>query len=166
MSRFSAPRPARAGDDLRALHDEVPDVDAFSQVRLERAHLLRPSRTFVVTDEDSGRVAGYYWLSPHFVGRIPPGDRWAGAPEPIPVVLLGHLAVDRDYRGAGVDIALLRDALRRAIEAAPSISARAVVAHAMTADLAQLFARYGFRPLPSTGGQGAYLPLPLDPSHG
>ncbi len=159
MRSFLAPRPARVDDDLSTVHDDVPEVDAWSQIRLERAHAVRPSRTFVMLEEVSGRIAGYYWLSPHFVGRVLPGDP-SDAEAPVPVVLLGHLAVDRDFRREGADIALLRDALRRAIAVAPSISARAVLAHAMTAELAQLYGRYGFRPLPATGGQGAYLPLP------
>lgn len=112
---------------------------------------------FVMLDEVSGRIAGYYWLSPHFVGDVLPGDP-SDAEAPVPVVLLGHLAIDRDFRREGADVAL-RDALRRAIAVAPSISARAVLAHVMTAELAQLHGRYGFRPLPATGGQGAYLAL-------
>jgi len=160
MRGFSTPRPATVDDDLGAVHGEVPEVDAWSQIRLERARVVAPSRTFVMREEESRRIAGYYWLSPHFVGRIPTGGSGAHAEPPVPVILLGHLAVDRDFRGEAVDVALLRDALRRAMAAAPATSAKAVLAHAMTAELAQLYGRYGFRALPSTGGQGAYLPLP------
>lgn len=53
-------------------------------------------------------------------------------PDPIPVVILGRLAIDRTYQGAGLGRALVRDAGLRVIQAADAIGIRGMVVHALS----------------------------------
>jgi predicted N-acetyltransferase YhbS len=47
-------------------------------------------------------------------------------PNPIPIALLGRLAVDRTYQGKGLGRALVRDAAKRIIHAAGALGIRGI----------------------------------------
>jgi len=69
-------------------------------------------------------------------------------PDPVPVALLGRLAVDRGWRGKGLGAALLRDAVLRVVGAAGTIGVRALLVHAIS-DEAKTFYEYrGFHASP------------------
>ena len=67
-------------------------------------------------------------------------------PEPVPVILLGQLAVDTDYQGRGLGSDLLIDAAKRALSAAEFIGARAVIVQALDERAKSFYGRFGFRP--------------------
>jgi GNAT superfamily N-acetyltransferase len=94
-------------------------------------------------------VVGYYSLAPGSVSRKAATAR-AGrsAPEPIPVILLARLAVDQREQGQGLGAALLKDALRRAYAGAEIIGGRAVLVHAIHAEAARFYEKYGFESCP------------------
>ena len=69
-------------------------------------------------------------------------------PRPIPVILLGQLAVDLNYQGYGLGCDLLVDAAKRALSAAGLIGARAIIVHAYDDQAKSLYERFGFRPFP------------------
>ena len=54
--------------------------------------------------------------------------------DPVPVVLLGRLAVDRRWQGRGLGADLLRDAVLRALSAGETIGVRAILVHAISDD--------------------------------
>ena len=106
------------------------------------------ARTYVV--HRANRVVGYYSLAPGSVAK-------RGAPEriakglgnyPIGVVLLARLAIDHTEKGSGLGKALLKDALLRAAQAADSISARAVLVHAIDGDAKAFYRHFGFEESP------------------
>ena len=66
-------------------------------------------------------------------------------PEPLPVILLGQLAVDTDYQGRGLGSALLIDALRRSYSAAQLIGVRAVTVQTVDQSAQEFYNRFGFR---------------------
>ena len=66
-------------------------------------------------------------------------------PEPVPVILLGQLAVDTEYQGRGLGSDLLVDAAKRALSAAEFIGARAIVVQALDDRAKSFYARFGFR---------------------
>ena len=105
------------------------------------------SRTYVVHRELV--VVGYYSLAPGSISRkeaIPRASK--SAPEPIPIVLLARLAVDKREQGQGIGPALLKDALKRAYAGAEIIGGRAVLVHAMDTDAAAFYRKYGFESCP------------------
>lgn len=65
-------------------------------------------------------------------------------PEPIPVILLGQLAVDVNYQGRGLGSDLLIDAGKRALRVADVIGARAIVVQAFNEEAKTFYERFGF----------------------
>jgi len=53
-------------------------------------------------------------------------------PDPVPVAILGRLAVDMRYHGRGIGRALFRDAAQRILRAADILGIRGVVVHALS----------------------------------
>lgn len=105
------------------------------------------TRTYVVHRHLS--VVGYYSLAPGSVSRKQATARASkSAPEPIPIVLLARLAVDRREQGQGLGSALLKDALQRAYAGAQIIGGRAVMVHAIDEEAAAFYRKYGFESCP------------------
>ena len=69
-------------------------------------------------------------------------------PDPIPVVVLGRLTVDRDWQGRGIGRALFRDAARRVAGAADAIGIRGIVVHAISEEAKKFYLALGFDPSP------------------
>ena len=65
-------------------------------------------------------------------------------PDPIPVVLLGRLAVDKSFHGKGLGTGLLRDAVLRILQAAEIAGIRAIVVHAISEAAKRFYEKYGF----------------------
>lgn len=96
-----------------------------------------------------GRVAGYYCLSSSAIDRADgPPPLAAGMPSSVPIVLLGRLAVDREYAGRGLGHSLLQHATMRALEAAEAIGVRAILVHAITDEVVPFYERFGFTAFP------------------
>lgn len=64
--------------------------------------------------------------------------------DPVPMILLARLAVDRAHQGTGLGEALLRDALLRAEQVAEHVGLRGVLIHAMSARAREFYERWGF----------------------
>lgn len=109
----------------------------------------------MVRETVENHVVGYYSLA---TGSIMHGQVTAAMkrnmPDPIPVILLGRLAVDQRYKGTGLGKALLKDAVLRVLQAASLIGVRAMLVHAISEDARQFYLRHGFTPCPG-------LPLTL-----
>lgn len=78
-----------------------------------------------------------YWRIIHWLPvlwqRMPPPDVFAAiCPIPIPVVVLGRLAVDKSLYGQGVGRALVRDAGLRVIQVADTIGIRGMLVHVLS----------------------------------
>jgi predicted N-acetyltransferase YhbS len=69
-------------------------------------------------------------------------------PEPIPVVVLGRLAVDQSHKGRGLGRALFRDSAKRVLHAADSIGIRGILVHAISPDAKAFYIAVGFEPSP------------------
>ncbi len=69
-------------------------------------------------------------------------------PDPIPVMVLGRLAVDRAYQGRGIGQGLLKDAVLRTIQAAGIAGIRAILVHAISEGAKRFYLRHGFAESP------------------
>ena len=69
-------------------------------------------------------------------------------PRQIPAVILGRLAIDRDWQGRGLGAALLRDAVERSVRAAGEVAARLLVVHAISPAAETFYRHFGFTRLP------------------
>jgi predicted N-acetyltransferase YhbS len=70
-------------------------------------------------------------------------------PEPIPVVVLGRLAVDRSQQGRGLGRALFRDCALRVAQAADTIGIRGIVVQAISDQAKAFYQALGFDPSPA-----------------
>jgi ribosomal protein S18 acetylase RimI-like enzyme len=68
------------------------------------------------------------------------------APDPVPALLLGRLAVDRRYAKLGIGTALTAHVLATAVELNEKAACRAVVVTALNSHAQEWWQRLGFRP--------------------
>lgn len=107
------------------------------------------SRTVVVCSDEGSHVIAYACLSAGAIVLAEvPGALRRNMPDPLPVVVLGRLAVDRRHQGQGLGRALVADALRRSLAARRLIGARALLVHAIDEQAAAFYRSLGFRPSP------------------
>lgn len=139
---LETPRPLGPGDDLAAFDSGSRHLDQWLK---ERAILNEglASRTYVVCDGKS--VVAYYALAAGSVERsILPGKIRRNMPDPVPVMILGRLAVDKHWHRHGVGRALIRDAMLRTLKAAEITGIRAMLVKALNLDAAAFYQRCGF----------------------
>lgn len=145
--RLSVPEPLGAHHDTEAFRSGIESLDAWLKRRALKNQLTGASRTFVVCE--GRRVMAYYALASSAIAVQEASGRFRrNMPDPIPVVVLGRLAVDRSIQGKGVGRALVRDAGHRVIQAADAIGIRGLVVHALSADARAFYTRVGFDPSP------------------
>jgi GNAT superfamily N-acetyltransferase len=96
-----------------------------------------------------GKVIGYYALATGAVAlQAATGRARRNMPDPIPVMILGRLAIDQAYQAKGLGRALLRDAVLRTLQAAAIGGIRAILVHAISEDAKRFYERCGFAPCP------------------
>lgn len=105
------------------------------------------SRTYVLC---SGKVVvAYYCLANGAVVQTAATGRVRrNMPDPIPVMVIGRLAVDKHWQGKGIGRALLRDAIFRTLQAAEIAGIRAILVHAISEDAKQFYEKCGFTASP------------------
>lgn len=124
-------------------------LDDFLRLRASQYERRRLGRTFVALFLGSMRVAGYYTLAAGAIAfaNLPPEVTRRLPKHPVPVLLLGRLAVDQNARGQGLGRALLRDALRRGLDLSERLGLFAIEVLAIDAEARDFYAKYGFVPL-------------------
>ena len=122
----------------------------------------RINKVFVASPPEAPQqVIGYYGLSAGSLdaGNLPEDLRKKLPRYPVPVVLLGRLAVAESHQGQGLGSILLVDALQRIVQASQVMAVYAVVVDALNARAAEFYQQFGFIPLPN---QPLKLFLPMD----
>lgn len=146
--RLSAPEPLRADHALSTFECGEPSLDDWLRRRALINQLNGASRTFVVMD-DTPQVVGYYALA---AGAVSHGNATGSIrrnmPDPIPVLVLGRLAVAQRVKGQRLGAALLQDAVLRAMAVSENAGVRALLVHALTDDAKAFYEHYGFQPSP------------------
>ncbi len=133
--------------DVAAFDSGVPVLDEWLKKRALVNEATGASRTYVVCA--GGRVVGYYALATGGVAHgQAPGRIRRNMPDPVPVMILGRLAVDRAWRGRDLGRSLLRDAVLRTIQAAKIGGIRAILVHAISEEAKRFYQHYGFAASP------------------
>jgi GNAT superfamily N-acetyltransferase len=153
-------------EPLRASHERgefscgKAPLDDFLRLRASQYEKRRLGRTYVALFPGTTTVAGYYTLAAGAVAiaNLPPDAAKRLPKHPVPVILLGRLAVDRTARGQGLGRALLRDALHRSVELSEQIGLFAVEVLAIDAEARDFYVKYGFVPL-ADNEQHLFLPI-------
>lgn len=115
-------------------------------VRRSRSnHVRGASRTYVVCEDNC--VIAYYALASGAVStHNAPGKFKRNMPDPVPVVVLGRLAVDLKWQRNGIGRALFQDAARRVVQAADVIGIRGILVHAISEEAKEFYLALGFEP--------------------
>jgi GNAT superfamily N-acetyltransferase len=123
------------------------ELDAWLIKRALKNEDSGASRTYVVTVAEA--VIAYYCLANgSVVNTTAPGKVRRNMPDPIPVMVIGRLAVDRRWQGQGMGYALMRDAVLRTLQASQIGGIRAILVHAISEEAKQFYQKCGFIPSP------------------
>jgi len=145
---LSRPEPLSDAHDLGEFSSGVASLDDWLRRRARANQVSGASRTFVVAETD--KVAGYYALASGGIAVASTVGRFRrNMPDPIPVVVLGRLAVDRVQQGRGLGRALFRDCALRVAHAANEIGIRGIVVHATSEEAKAFYIALGFDPSPA-----------------
>jgi GNAT superfamily N-acetyltransferase len=146
----SAPQKLSPDHDLSTFDCGESALDNWLKRRALQNEESGASRTYVICL--GKQVVGYYALA---VGAIThaeaPGRIRRNMPDPVPLMVLGRLAVDKTLQGREIGRALLRDAVLRTLQAAEIAGIRAVLVHAISERAKQFYLKAGL------------LESPLDP---
>lgn len=146
-SGITAPEKLRPDHDFSAFGSGIPVLDDWLRRRALANEKGGASRTYVVCT--GHRVIGYYALAAGAVAAAAaPGRIRRNMPDPVPVMVLGRLAVDSEHQGTGLGRALLRDAVLRTLQAADIAGIRALLVHAISEKAKGFYERCDFRPSP------------------
>ncbi len=139
-----SPKLLTAQHDVEPFSSGVESLDTWLKRRAMKNQVTGASRTFFAC-RDSTCVVGYYALSSSVIAANGvPGHFRCNMPNPIPVVMLGRLAVDQSFQGKGLGRALVRDAGFRIIQAADTIGIRGVVVQALSIEAKTFYEKVGF----------------------
>lgn len=143
MSRIlHAPEPLTAEHDVGGFDCGVASLNTWLQRRAPANQISGASRTFVVCD--GRQVVGYYALASSAIApAAAPGRFRRNMPDPVPVVVLGRLAVASSHHGQGLGRALFQDAGRRIVHAADAVGIRGMVVHALSEEAKAFYLRLG-----------------------
>lgn len=148
MGKLRTPEPLTNRHDLEQFECGKSVLDKWLVNQALENEKRGASRTYVVCEDDT-RVIGYFCLANGSVAKDEtPGKLGHRMPDPIPVILLGRLAVDQNYQGLGIGKGMLRDAFFRARKAAELSAARALLVHSLDDEAKQFYQRHGFAESP------------------
>ena len=131
-----------ANHGLGSFDSGVPSLDEWLRRRAMQNQTSGASRTFVACDNI--RVVAYYALAASAIAPDAATGRFRrNMPDPVPVAVLGRLAIDKTQQGKGLGRALFRDAALRVLGAADSIGIRGMLVHAISDDAKAFYVRLG-----------------------
>ena len=143
-----SPVPLSAAHLLNEFGCGEASLDEWLKRRALANQLSGASRTFVAAGQD-GRVYGYYAMA---AGAVSHQQATSGVrrnmPDPVPVMVLARLAVDRRAQGIKLGAALLQNAVNRAVAVSHKVGVRALLVHALDDRAKQFYQHYGFQESP------------------
>jgi GNAT superfamily N-acetyltransferase len=145
---LSPPEPLTDDHQIDSFDSGEPVLDDWLKRRALANQASGASRTYVVCE--GKQIVGYYALASGAIAQAGvPGKFRRNMPDPIPVVVLARLAVDRNHQARGLGRAMFRDAARRVVQAADAIGIRGIVVHAISEEARRFYIALGFDPCPA-----------------
>lgn len=144
------PRPIESTDSAVSFDSGEASLDRYLADRALANHVSGVARCYVCVESETDQIIGYYTLSAVAVEHAQlPGRVRRNAPNPVPAVLLGRLAVHRKAQGSGLGQLLVRDAILSTLAAADRIGVRLLIVHALHDRAAAFYSALGFKPSPT-----------------
>lgn len=140
---LASPEPLSANHVLDDFACGEASLDDWLKKRAVKNQASGASRCFVLCQNNT--VIGFYSLSAggiHHEGAPKPMRR--NMPDPLPILLLGRLAIDRRHHNQGLGRALLRDAMLRAVRVAADAGIFAILVHALSEQAKRFYLSRGF----------------------
>lgn len=153
-------------EELRSEHHRTDffcghdSLDTFLKERASQHQRKGISKTFVAVRAGNLSACGFYSLATGSVSlnKLTDEQRKGLPNHPIPVVLLGRLAVDKGSQGQGLGEYLLLDAMRRVIHAANELGIHAIEVDAIDGAARRFYSKYGFTEL-ADNDHHLYIPM-------
>jgi len=143
MGEISTPEPITTAHLTEPFSCGIPVLDEWLKRRALKNEVSGASRTFVVCHDR--RVIGYYALATGSIRHSDaPGNIRRNMPDPIPVMVLGRLAVDKQWQHAGLGRGLLKDAVLRSLSVSQHAGVRALLVHALSDEAKSFYVHNGF----------------------
>jgi GNAT superfamily N-acetyltransferase len=134
--------------DLSLFASGEPALDDWLRRRARANQVSGASRTYVLAQDE--RVIGYYSIAAGAIAVTEaPGRLRRNMPDPIPMTVLGRLAIDRAWQGRGLGRLLLRDAVLRTAQASGIVGVRGVLVHALSPAAKRFYETHGLRESPA-----------------
>lgn len=146
--------------DVAAFDCGQPPLDEYIRRYASQDIRRNVARVFVVTPEGDTRcLAGFFTLSAGSVNCADLPDAFARKlPRyPVPVALIGRLAVDTNFQGKGLGSILLAEACKKVAQAGATLAVAGIVVDAKVESVADFYKHFGFLPFP---GRSDRLLLP------
>lgn len=123
-------------------------LNAYIQKYVSQDEKKKLCRAYVLLNDANFKLLGYYTLSASSVQfeNFPDNLKKHFPKYPIPVALIGRLAVDKLCQGQGIGGELLADALKCAVRIANEIGIVAVIVEAIDQSAVNFYQKMGFIP--------------------
>ena len=139
------PEPLTSGHNVAEFCCSDAGLNEWLKKKALKNHSTGISRVYVICAENTNQVIGYYCLSTGSIQRnTAPGAYRRNAPDSLPVIVLGRLAIDQAYLGKGLGVALLKDAIYRTENIARQVGVRALIVHALNDDVRNFYTKFAF----------------------
>ena len=147
MTELRRPEPFDPKVHDRSTFDSgAPDLDEWLRRYSTQNRCRNTAATWVITTADS-EVVAYVCLAMTSTDRGgAPSSVAKHAPDPVPALLIGRLAVDRSHAGLGIGTALVAHVLATAVDLNEWAACRAVVVNAIDQAARSWWERLGFNP--------------------
>lgn len=145
MGKLTAPRPLEKNDDIGNFDCGEAALNHWFQHHAWSNQSSGASRTYVIMAAETGHIAGYVALATGHIERecLTKQDR-RNKPNPVPILLLGQLAIDVRYQGRGLGSDLLQYAFRTALAVSEKVGITGIVTHPINDNARQFYQRCGF----------------------
>ena len=145
---ISAPELIDVGHDISGFDCRNEMLNEWLKKKVLKNQTNNASKTYVVVAED--RVVAYYSLSLGSVNHVDVISKMKrNMPDPVPVMLIGRLAIDKEYQRKGIGKGLLKDAVLKTIAVSDIAGCKALIVHAIDDLAKEFYVRHGFQASPT-----------------
>ncbi len=146
--KLAAPCRISVGHDTSRFDCGKLDLDNWLRTKALKSD-GQTARTYVVCAGD--RVVGFYSLATGAVFRkdLASAKLRRNTPSQIPVIVIGRLAVDKQFQGQDIGSGMLKDAIYRSIGASRTIGVKAIVVHVIDNSAVPFYLNFDFIPSPT-----------------
>jgi GNAT superfamily N-acetyltransferase len=143
VMKLTPPTPILVDHEFVNFDSGEASLDEWLKKRAIKNQASGASRCFVLCDGKI--VVGFYTLSAGAISHeTAPKTMRRNMPNPLPVLLLGRLAINKNHHNTGLGSAMLRDAMIRAVSVASDAGIFAILVHALTEQAKRFYLSRGF----------------------